>query len=209
MTAKKLLMPLLLIAVIVTSMAGCMPKTEYDDKGAVKTETTEYDDKEVLKIETSIYGGYTLYPSVSFNRTFDFNADTVTDERYIDYKESTIELLLKWYNEDPVSGYESAEDYEAYLQSYYNTPELFYTFSQEQAESLLKKIKSYGIYTWKENYIREAVADAAWHSVSITFKDGTVKTSRFYCEYPDNFNRIAEAFNENLSVGLWNDNKNN
>lgn len=189
MKAKKLLIPLLLLLCCMLALAGCTPKTEYDDK-------------EVDKIETQIYGGYTLI-AASYKRTFDFNDNTVIDEPFVNDKESTIEYLLELYNPNTNAEYGSIDEYKTHLQSYFNTPKEFESFSQEQADRLLKKIKSHGIYTWKESYVSNKVDDASWHSITITFKDGTVKTSRFYCDYPNNFDKIVSAFNDTLGVGLW------
>ena len=197
-----------LLGISVLFAAGCAAKPDNggnggnDGSGAGEI-TTEYDDKKVVKIETKIDGGYTLVPA-SFNRTFDFENNTVTDEVAVFDKDSVIKSLLYYYEIGYISNdYESAEEYEAYLQTYYNNPKQVRTFFQDLGKMFLEGIKANGIYTWKERYVNYSATDLSWYNVIITFDDGTVKTSSFYYDYPDKFKNVECLFSVYLNVGMW------
>lgn len=145
-----------------------------------KTISTEYDDKEILRIETSVRGSW---ESVYYTRVFDFETGTVADEFEVD--EDYIENRREWYAENPMRfpEYESAEAYEEYLTSHYNTPMQISTFDGEKAEEFMKKMISYGFYTWESyNY---PMMDGTGYYLDVYFTDGTVKTAKFYGVKPD------------------------
>lgn len=162
---------------------------------------TEYDDKEVVKIETAYYGGYVTIDSHP-TRTFDFEAGTVTDELILD--ETWMQILRDEYIKDPESfpEYEDIEAYGEFLQDKYNNPIQIATFSNEDAENLLEKIKSQGIYTWKDWYYGGNADDYPWSYVKITFSDGTVKRTDFYIDKPSNYKRIQKSFEKYLNADM-------
>lgn len=191
---KKFLLILTQVLLICALFAfvACAPKTEYDDK-------------EVVKIETAYYGGYATIDS-QLTRTFDFEAGTVTDERVLN--DFWMQSLLDDYIREPerFSEYENYEAYEEYLQSTYNNPVQIATFSQKNAEMLLKKVKSQGIYTWEDRYVYSGITDCMWSYIKIIFSDGTMKRTDFYLEYPSNMTKIRNAFKEYFTADImWQD----
>ncbi|MDE7453495.1 MAG: hypothetical protein K2N22_03715 [Clostridia bacterium] len=198
-----------LLGISVLFAAGCAAKPDNggnggDDGSGAGEITTEYDDKKVVKIETKIDGGYT-FDGASYNRTFDFENNTVTDEVAVSDKDALIKILLDRYERGFLNDeYESADEYEEYLQTHYNNPKQVSTIFQNPGNMLLKYLKAKGIFTWKDEYVGNmAVTDLSWYNVIITFDDGTVKTSRFYYDYPDKFKNVECLFSVYLHVGMW------
>lgn len=189
---KKLVSGLLaLISVIAFAFAGCGGSS--------------IDWQEIEKIETSIYFGEVLiyYDPV---RTFDFSAGTVTDT--VTMTDEQIERMLFMYNDDPeryaeFRGYETAEEYEAHLRTYYNSTEQIASFTQEKAEAFLKRIVKLGIGDWRERYEDRNITCGNWYTITITFKDGTQKSTSCYYARPDNYDKIENAFNEYLGTGIF------
>lgn len=190
---KKIFLSIILALLLCVSLAltACAPKTEYDDKV-------------VVRIETAYYGGYVAIDSLP-TRTFDFEAGTVTDELVLD--DAWMQILLDNYIREPASfpEYENYDAYEEYLKDKYNNPIQIATFSNEDAESFLKKIKFQGIYTWKDRYDTGNVDDYSRSYVEITFSDGTVKRTDFYYDKPANYKRIQKSFKNYLNIEMmWN-----
>lgn len=150
-----------------------------------KTISTEYDDKEILRIETSIQGSW---DAVNYTRVFDFETGIVTDEYEV--SEYSLESWLERYTEVPerFPEYESAEEYEAYLTSHYNNPMQISTFDDEKVEEFMKKMISYGFYTWESYHY--PMTDGTGFYLNVYFTDGTVKPARFYGVKPD---RLASS----------------
>lgn len=187
---KKIFLSIILALLLCVSLAltACAPKTEYDDKV-------------VVRIETAYYGGYVAIDSHP-TRTFDFEAGTVTDELVLD--DVWMQILLDEYIREPerFPEYENYEAYEGYLQDKYNNPIQIATFSNEDAENLLKKIKSQGIYTWKDEYVDYRADDLRWTYIKIIFSDGTEKRTDFYIDKPGNYKRIQKSFEKYLGVSM-------
>lgn len=185
--------------IILFSMGLLFGCTKNDREEIAKVETNE---TEIAKIETRIAFGEALiyYDPV---RTFDFSSCTVTDTATMDYNQ--IQRLLEKYNDYPESypDYETVEAYEAHLQAYYNTPEQVTSFTREQADTFVKNIVSLGIYTWKEEYNNDSYTCGNWHYVTIFFTDGTKKVTRFYDDYPKNYNDVENAFTEYLGTVIY------
>lgn len=201
MKAKKFLMLLLLFALVVTCLAGCTPKTEYDDKVEEFVPKTEYDDKQVAKIETRLYNGEGL---VGYRvRLFDFETGTVTDEAVVSDHE--FDYLLRLYTNEP-SGYpeyENTDEYRDYLLANYNVSVKVAEFSQDACNGFISTAKSFGIYTWQESYVDNFVCDATSQYIIITFADGTTKTTHCYCKYPEDFEKVEGAFKDYFGVDAW------
>ena len=143
--------------------------------GCKSTTPTEYDDKEILRIETVVSGSW---DSVKYCRVFDFEAGTVSDE--FKESESILENRLEHYVENPERHpeYATAEEYEAYLNDYYNNPKQVSTFDDTKVEQFMKKILSNDFYTW-ESYLYP-ITDATGWDINVYFTDGTVKKTHFY-----------------------------
>lgn len=173
MKVKKLFLPLLLIGIALFSMAGC-------------TSETEFEDMEITKIETLWNEGFAPFPRY-FLRTFDFKKGKVYDTLVTD---SDISEVLENTSELKV------EDY--------NNPKQIATFTQKQAVTLYEKIKSLGFLDWEDEYITDDVInDAGSKRISVSFPDGTVKSTSIYFEYPPNYNKICNAFKECLGVNFY------
>ena len=86
----------------------------------------------------------------------------------------------------------------------YNNPKTVTTFEDEQEEKFIKKIKSLGIYTWKDRYVTDhGVSDGGNETLKIYFTDGTVKTTYFYFKYPSTYDKVCEEFVANFGVGMY------
>lgn len=149
------------------------------------TPETEFDDMEITKIETSWQEGFAPF-SGYYLRTFDFKKgkvyDTiVTTADISDILEST-------------SGFK-AEDF--------NNPKRVATFTQEQAVELYENIKFLGFLAWKDEYITDDIMDGDGSQVSVYFSDGTVKSTKIYCQYPPNYDKILNEFKERFGVNFY------
>lgn len=122
----------------------------------------------------------------SYVRTFDFEAGTVTDIWEADIDELPEEILPDEYR------------------GRYNTPKAVTTFTGEQGESFLKKAKSFGFLAWKDRYeTDDIICDGGHETVTVTFADGTVKSTYIYFEYPPKYEEIKAAFCELLGADLY------
>lgn len=162
---------------------------------------TKYDDKQVVRIETQIANGEGL---VGYRkRLFDFESGTVTDEAVVCDNEFEYLLLLYEICPSNYPAYESAEEYREYVLAHYNVPVFVAEFSQEDWNGFVSAAQSFGIYTWQEEYIYRDIYDASYQTVIITFADGTTKTTRCYCQYPKNFEKVEAAFQDYFGVCAW------
>lgn len=136
-------------------------------------------------------------------RTFDFESGTIVDTPTM--SDSEIQRLIGFYNDNPAKypDYASAEVYEAFLHAYYNTPQKVGIFTKEQADDLLKKVISLGIYTWKDEYKEVSYTCGSWQYMKIFFTDGTVKTTAFYDLHPKDYTEIQDAFREHFHTELY------
>ena len=139
---------------------------------------------------------------VVYKRIFDFTDNKIYDITYAD-----VEMLKKQYKNSPehYKDYASLVEYEEYLNSRYNVLIEIIAFTEEDAQSFLKEIKSLGVYTWKELYVTdEIIFDAAGSDINLIFTDGTKKETYIYFKYPRNYKRILDAFSKHFNVGCWN-----
>ena len=165
------------------------------------TTETDYDNKQVSKIETRLYNGEGF---VGYRmRLFDFESGTVTDKAVI--SESDFNYLLQLYIDYPIGypEYDSTEQYREYLLSNYNVSVPVAEFSQEDGNEFISAAKSFGLCKWRESYIDEFICDATHEYIITTFTDGTTKTTHCYCEYPEGFDKVKEAFNDYFGVSYW------
>lgn len=190
---RKVLCILIFIISVAAVFTGCGKEAE--------PIATEFDDKEIAQIKTMYYGGYRLVDSRPI-RIFDFTEGTVTDEVELD--ETAIEFLIERYNSNSQahSVYESEDEYRAYLSDHYNNPAVTATFSSVQAEEFRNEARLKGFYGWKDSYISDMVDDEIWSSVTITFTDGTVKTTTFYMDFPKNYDKIGDVFKTKLGAAM-------
>lgn len=149
------------------------------------THETELADMEITKIETSWREGFAPFAG-SYVRTFDFKKGKVYDTLVTDKDISEIPSHLGLTAKD------------------LNNPKQIATFTQEQAETLYEYIKSLGFFAWEEKYVTsDIVNDAGDSRVSVCFPNGTVKSTKIYCEYPPNYSEIRDAFEEYLGVNFY------
>lgn len=156
----------------------------------------------IARIETRISFGEVL---IYYNpvRTFDFSIGTVTDTVSMDDRQ--IEFLLYRYNEEPAfyPDYKTAEEYESYLRTYYNSTEQVSSFTREQADSFEKAIASLGVNNWDEEYHNFNQTCGSWYYITIIYANGTQKQTRFYYDYPENYEAVENAFIEYLGAGIY------
>ena len=193
-----ILLSLISVICVTFSLVGC--GDNQPSKGAEPP--NEYEEKSVAKIVTEISFGEVLvyYDPV---RTFDFISGTVTDTVTMD--ENQIRFLVERYSEYPsiYPDYESAEEYESYLRTYYNSTEQVANFTEEQSKAFLEEIISLGIYDWDERYDNNSFTCGTTYCVTIIFTDGTQKRTAFYDCYPENYKDIENAFKVYLGAGIY------
>jgi hypothetical protein len=75
-----------------------------------------------------------------------------------------------------------------------------YTFvcalSDEMIEKFFKQSDKYGFTSWGENYDDILIADGHRWRITLTFADGSEKTTRGSNDYPDSWNDMGKAFRE-------------
>lgn len=178
---------------------------EYAGVRSVSCEITVdgfFEEKEIAKIETRIaFGEVRIYYNPV--RTFDFASGTVIDTVTMD--DSQIQFLVDEYRDNPelYPDYKNAEEYESYLQSYYNSTEQVASFTQEQGEAFLNEIVSLGIYGWDKEYDNCSFSCGSWYYITVIFTDGTKKETRFYDWYPENYKAIENAFEGYFGAGIY------
>lgn len=146
---------------------------------------TEYDDLEISKIESGWIEGFGPFPR-RFVRTFDFTSGEVTDTWVTDFEDISEE---QWQFIDIEK---------------YNNPELVTTFSEENAQEFIKRVKSLGFYTWKESYkTNDIICDGGSECVTVYFSDGTKKSTSIYFKDPPNYTKILSAFEDYLGAKLY------
>lgn len=149
------------------------------------TPTTEYDDLVISKIETTCVEGMAPFPR-KFVRTFDFETGTVTD---------TWVANINDIPEEDIANFDITQ---------YNIPLPVTSFSEEQAQEFVQEVKSLGFYPWKDRYeTTEIICDGGSESVTIFFTDGTVKSTYFYFEYPKDYEKVTNAFQNYLGANLY------
>ena len=171
-------------------------------------EKTEYDDKEVLRIET-VYIPGALESSVNFTRIFDFEIGSVMDEYVASY--TVLENMLKEYTDNPEAfpDFETPEDYDAYLNSYYNNLEEVATFTEAQKKVFVRDAMKNGVYTWGDRYADVTVAGQMqiWR-ITVYFADGTQKITSFFNLDPrassaKNYSEINSFFEDYLGANIF------
>lgn len=146
---------------------------------------TEYDDLEISKIESDRVEGFAPFPS-RYMRTFDFETGEVTDN------------WVANLNDIP------EEDMENINIELINNPKLITTFSEENAQEFIKRVKSLGFYTWKDGYrTNDIICDGGSEWVTVYFSDGTKKSTSIYFKYPPKYEKIMAAFEEYLGAKLY------
>ncbi|MDE7295928.1 MAG: hypothetical protein K2N84_01550 [Clostridia bacterium] len=149
------------------------------------TPKTEYDDKEIARIQSAWVEGMSAF-RCDYVRIFDFETGTVTDICQADIDELPEEVLPNEYREG------------------YNTPKTVTTFTEEQGQSFLKKTKSLGFLAWKDRYeTDDIICDGGHETVTVTFTDGTVKSTYIYYKDPPNYEKIRTAFTDLLGASLY------
>ena len=151
--------------------------------------STKYDNLEISKIESFWTEGFGPFYR-KFTRTFDFNTNTVFDTIVVDQEE---------YNELLQSGRINEDD-----KHFYNNPVTITSFDEEQEKKFVKKVKSLGLYTWKDSYeTKEIINDGGSKRITIYFTDGTSKSTYFYFKFPSNYNKVGNAFENYLGTGIF------
>ena len=169
----------LLVAIGMILCTSCGPKE------------TKYDKLEISKIESIWREGFGLLPC-DFTRTVDFENNTVFDTKVGNLEYVKLDQMVE-------NGSLTEEE-----KNTYNNPKTVTTFEDEQEEKFIKKIKSLGIYTWKDRYVTDhGVSDGGNETLKIYFTDGTVKTTYFYFKYPSTYDKVCEAFVANFGVGMY------
>lgn len=189
MKLRKLVSALVVcLLILIFPIAGCAPKTEYGDN-------------EIIQIKTQVGGGEVAVDAL-YTRTFDFIKGKITDEIVVDNKE--LNRLIDSYNSHPSDypEYAGLKQYKAYLNKQYNIPKKIADFTNAQADDFIKKVISFGICTWEDNYINQTVLDAGSLHFVIKFRNGSEKTTDFYQQYPSNFKEIEAAFPDCFGVEL-------
>lgn len=165
---------------------------------------TVYDDKEVLKIVTERHEGMSQFGE-AYTREFNFETGKVSD--YVRVNEEYLQNEINYYKEYPEhlpNKYESVEQFEEELYERYNNPKTVTEFTEEQGNQLLKSITKSGFYTWKDRYeTNKIIMDGGSAQVKVYFIDGTVKSTYIYYKNPKNYNKIMEAFENNLGVKFY------
>lgn len=163
--------------VLALALAGCAPKTEYDDK-------------ELVKIEYHGGDGMGLW-GINDYRVFDFEKNIVYDITIAE--EEALQEMINRAEEGQI---------EEILQRY-NNPKTVATFTEEQEEAFVAHIRKAGIYGWKDSYkTDEVIDDGAGFSLELTFSDDSVKRTDFYYKYPRNLKKIQSYFLSDLGADM-------
>lgn len=162
-----------------------------------------YEGAYVVKIERIAGGGMTMFPPPIYIRTFDFEKNIVTDETML--SEEGIQIWISLYEERTPDATETErEAYIAELRAEFNTPEVKARFSEADEKDFFEYVEKRGFYSWAERYETQLVVDdGAGFLIKIYFADDTCKQTYFYYDYPDNYEKIAAAFQNALGCGLW------
>ena len=151
--------------------------------------STKYDNLEISKIESFWTEGFGPFYR-KFTRTFDFNTNTVFDTIVVDQGHLDDLLEIGEIKEDQ--------------KHLYNNPVTITSFDEEQEKKFVKKVKSLGLYTWKDRYVtKESIVDGGSKTITIYFTDGTSKSTYFFYKYPSNYNKVSDAFENYLGANLY------
>ena len=163
--------------ILALALAGCAPKTEYDDK-------------ELVKIEYHDTGGMRVW-GINDYRVFDFEKNIVYDITIAE--EEALQEMINRAEEGQI---------EEILQRY-NNPKTIATFTEEQEEAFVTHVRKAGIYGWKDSYeTDEVIYDGGGFALELTFSDGTVKRTDFSFKYPRNLKKIQSYFLSDLGADM-------
>ena len=151
--------------------------------------SNKYDNLEISKIEAGWQDFLDSYVD-DYLRTFDFNTNTVFDTIVVDQGHLDDLLEIGEIKEDQ--------------KHLYNNPVTITSFDEEQEKKFVKKVKSLGLYTWKDRYVtKESIVDGGSKTITIYFTDGTSKSTYFFYKYPSNYNKVSDAFENYLGANLY------
>ena len=151
--------------------------------------SNKYDNLEISKIEAGWQDFLDSYVD-DYLRTFDFNTNTVFDTIVVDQGHLDDLLEIGEIKEDQ--------------KHLYNNPVTITSFDEEQEKKFVKKVKSLGLYTWKDSYeTKEIINDGGSKRITIYFTDGTSKSTYFYFKFPSNYNKVGNAFENYLGTGIF------
>lgn len=176
--------------ILLCGAGACAPKSPYEGAS-------------VVRIERISREGMEMFSSRRYIRAFDFENNIVTDETEL--SEEDFQMWISLYEERTPDATESErEAYIAELRAEFNTPEVKARFSEADEKDFFEYVEKQGFYSWAERYETQLVVDdGAGFLVKIYFADNTCKQTYFYYDYPDNYEKIAAAFQNDLGCGLW------
>ncbi len=155
------------------------------------TSKTKFDNLKISKIESIWREGFGPFPR-DFKRTFDFENNTIFDTLAVDLEYVDLDYLVEIGNLTEEQKNE------------YNNSKTITTFEEEQEKKFVKKIKSLGIYSWKDQYItNQTISDGGNKYLRIYFTDGTIKSTHFYYKYPSTYNKVCNAFETYFGVDMY------
>lgn len=77
----------------------------------------------------------------------------------------------------------------------YDENKTFYTdFTDKDAEYFIEKANLYGFFYWNESYETSNTNDGKAVDIFINFKDGSVKKTLCYANFPPNYDKMEEVF---------------
>ena len=78
-----------------------------------------------------------------------------------------------------------------------NESEKFYTeFNNKDLEFFMNKANLYGFFHWNESYNNPYVDDGKSINIHINFKDGSIKETYCYADFPLTYDLMADVFYE-------------
>ena len=171
--------------ILLCGAGACAPKSPYEGASVVRIERISWEGMEMF----------------SSRRYIENNI--VTDETEL--SEEDFQTWISLYEERTPDATESErEAYIAELRAEFNTPEVKARFSEADEKDFFEYVEKQGFYSWAERYETQLVVDdGAGFLVKIYFADNTCKQTYFYYDYPDNYEKIAAAFQNDLGCGLW------